>query len=73
MFYFGQDKLEPKWLNLLQPEVAIKLTSKVQDKTQQITKIESDLDLTYIIDHDGAITWTPRMGFQSNFDLNKYN
>ena len=67
------NKLEPKWLNLLQPEVAIKLTSKVQDKTQQITKIESDLDLTYIIDHDGAITWTPRMGFQSNFDLNKYN
>ena len=67
------NKLEPKWLNLLQPEVAIKLTSKVQDKTQEITRTESDLDLTYIIDHDGAITWTPRMGFQSNFDLNEYN
>ncbi|MDJ0743377.1 MAG: ComEC/Rec2 family competence protein [Xenococcaceae cyanobacterium MO_167.B27] len=82
------NKLEPKWLNLLHPEVAIAINvsssntlfrpsdretpltkSKGQNKRQLIT--QSDLDWTYIIENDGAITWTPKRGFQSNFQIDE--
>nr|MDJ0650576.1 ComEC/Rec2 family competence protein [Xenococcaceae cyanobacterium MO_188.B19] len=61
---------ELKWLNELKPDVAIALSSRFQDKNSTIARRK--LDLTYIIDEEGAVTWNPKMGFTSHFQSREY-
>jgi competence protein ComEC len=80
------NELNSQWLNLLTPEVAIasyltqhnklqvmQLNSSPKIEPDQVVSISSNTVLTYVVEEDGAITWTPKMGFQKSFfakDLN---
>ena len=61
---------ELKWLNELKPDVAIALSSRFQDQNSTIAR--PNLDMTYIIEEEGAVTWNPKVGFNTHFQSREY-
>ncbi|MEL6440675.1 MAG: ComEC/Rec2 family competence protein [Cyanobacteria bacterium J06621_8] len=57
------NKLDPAWLDLLQPQMAIATTRKIAPATQQLLN-QRQIKL-HNIAQSGSISWTPRGGFQT--------
>jgi competence protein ComEC len=56
-------KIEPEWLNLLTPQIAIASTNEVEETTKK--QLNSQQIQLYITGQDGAISWKPKSGFQT--------
>lgn len=56
-------QLEPEFLDIINPKVAIIFGNKIHPRTREI--LEKKKTLIYITEKDGAITWSPSQGFQS--------
>ena len=61
---------ELKWLNELKPDVEIALSSRFQDQNSTIAR--PNVDMTYIIEEEGAVIWNPKVGFNTHFQSREY-
>ena len=56
-------KIEPTWLERLQPKIAIASTSKIKENSQKL--LQKEQIKSYITGQHGAIIWQPKTGFQT--------
>ncbi len=71
IFLYSGRKIEPTWLEIIQPKIAIASTSKIKEESKKLLQ-EKQIQ-SYITGQHGAIIWQPKIGFQTMLnDINSY-
>ena len=68
IFLYSGRKIEPAWLKVLKPKIAIASTSKIKEGSQKL--LQEKQIKSYITGQHGAIIWKPKIGFQTTFNDN---
>ena len=63
VFLYSGRKIEPAWLKILQPKIAIASTSRIKEDSQKI--LQEKQIKSYITGKHGAIIWQPKKGFKT--------
>ena len=66
IFLYSGRKIEPKWLEILQPKIAIASTYQIKEESKKLLQ-EKHIE-SYITGQHGAIIWQPNIGFQTTLD-----
>lgn len=68
IFLFSGKKIEPEWLKIWQPKIAIASTTKLEENSQKL--LQTKQTELYVTEKDGAIIWKPKTGFKTFLDRN---
>ena len=68
IFLYSGRKIEPAWLKVLKPKIAIASTSKIKEGSQKL--LQEKQIKSYITGQHGAIIWQPKIGFKTTFNDN---
>lgn len=63
VFLFSGSKIEPAWLEILQPKIAIASTSRIKEDSQKL--LQEKQIKSYTTGKNGAIIWQAKTGFQT--------
>ena len=66
VFLYSGKKIEPSWLERLQPKIAIASTSKIKESSQNL--LQEKQIKSYITGQHGAIIWQPKTGFKTTLN-----
>ncbi|MDJ0688069.1 MAG: ComEC/Rec2 family competence protein [Xenococcaceae cyanobacterium MO_188.B32] len=68
VFLYSGTKIEPTWLKILQPKIAIASTSRIKEDSQKL--LQEKRIKSYITGENGAIIWQPKTNFKTIIDNN---
>ena len=70
LFWSGKS-FTSEWLERLQPKVAIASNNRIEENT--LRQLQQQQIRVYRLNQDGAVQWTPEMGFKTTLDMATHN
>ena len=67
IFLYSGIKLEPTWLEILQPKIAIASTYQIKQESKKL--LQEKQIKSYITGQHGAIIWQPKTGFKTMLNV----